>query len=106
MSTTPAFSPIPTRSFSRISSVVFSAKCRKWTFDDLYEQCSDHTDRVHRELGARRAAAEDLADPLVLVLLQAELDPGLLVVGSGPAFATVSTCGAWVVLACDVVLMR
>ncbi len=35
-------------------------------------------DRVHGELGAGRAAAEDLEDPLVLVLLQAELGPGLL----------------------------
>ncbi len=37
--------------------------------------------RVHRQLGARRAAAEDLADPLVLVGLQAEVGPGLLVLG-------------------------
>ncbi len=34
-------------------------------------------DRVHRELGAGRAAAEDLADPGVLVLLEAEFAPGL-----------------------------
>src|SRR5674476_813891 len=42
MSTTPAFSPMPTRSFSFISSVVFSLNCARWTFEDLYEQCSDH----------------------------------------------------------------
>ena len=35
MSTTPAFSPMPTRSFSRISSVVFSPQSAKWTLDDL-----------------------------------------------------------------------
>ena len=40
---------------------------------DLYEQCSLHMTRVHGELGRRRAAAEDLADPVVLVVLQAEL---------------------------------
>src|ERR1019366_7408057 len=42
MSTTPAFSPMPTRSFSFISSVVFSLNWARWTFEDLYEQCSDH----------------------------------------------------------------
>ncbi len=34
-------------------------------------------DRVHGELGARGAAAEDLPDPGVLVLLEAEFLPGL-----------------------------
>ena len=38
-------------------------------------------DGVHGELGAGRAAAEDLHDPLVLVLLQAEFGPGQLDVG-------------------------
>src|SRR5450759_5684778 len=42
MSTTPAFSPMPTRSLAFISSVVFSLNCARWTFEDLYEQCSDH----------------------------------------------------------------
>src|SRR5689334_11970853 len=42
MSTTPAFSPMPTSSFSRISSVVFSPQSLKWTLLDLYEQCSLH----------------------------------------------------------------
>src|ERR1700750_1595260 len=42
MSTTPAFSPMPTSSFSRILSVVFSPQSAKWILDDLYEQCSDH----------------------------------------------------------------
>ena len=37
--------------------------------------------RVHRQLGAGRAAAEDLADPLVLVGLQPEVGPGLLALG-------------------------
>ncbi|MGX1156045.1 hypothetical protein RKD39_003623 [Streptomyces albogriseolus] len=36
---------------------------------------------VHGELGAGRAAAEDLHHPLVLVLLQAQLGPGQLDVG-------------------------
>src|SRR6185312_3672560 len=35
------------------------------------------------ELGLGRAAAQDLLDPLVLVVLQAQLLVGLLVVGSG-----------------------
>ena len=42
MSTTPAFSPMPTRSFSFIWSVVFWLNWARWTFEDLYEQCSDH----------------------------------------------------------------
>jgi hypothetical protein len=33
---------------------------------------------VHRQLGARRTAADDLADVGVLVLLESELCPGLL----------------------------
>ena len=39
-------------------------------------------DRVHRQLGARRAAVEDLADALVLVGLETELGPRLLGVGA------------------------
>jgi hypothetical protein len=42
MSTTPAFSPMPTRRCSRISSVVSSPNLRRWTLLDLYEQCSLH----------------------------------------------------------------
>src|SRR4051794_34280984 len=42
MSTTPAFSPMPTRSFSRIASVVVSPNRRRCTLLDLYEQCSLH----------------------------------------------------------------
>src|SRR5665648_18252 len=42
MSTTPAFSPMPTRSLSFIASVVLSPNVARWTFEDLYEQCSDH----------------------------------------------------------------
>jgi hypothetical protein len=41
-------------------------------------------DRVHRQLGGGRAAAEDVADALVLVGLQAQLGPGLLVIGRLP----------------------
>src|SRR5699024_8355526 len=41
-------------------------------------------DRVHRQLGARGVPAEGLADALVLVLLEAEVGPGLLGVGGGP----------------------
>ncbi len=37
-------------------------------------------DRVHRQLGLGRPAAEDLADPLVLVVLQAQLAVRLLLV--------------------------
>ena len=37
--------------------------------------------RVHRQLAAGRPAAEDLLDPRVLVGLEAEVGPGLLVVG-------------------------
>jgi hypothetical protein len=39
--------------------------------------------RVHRELAARRTAAEDLADPVVLVGLQAQFGIRLLGLGSG-----------------------
>ena len=39
--------------------------------------------RVHRQLGVGRAAAEDLADPLVLVVLEAEFAERLRLVGSG-----------------------
>ncbi len=42
MSTTPAFSPIPASIEARISSVVVSPKYLRWTFEDLYEQCSLH----------------------------------------------------------------
>src|SRR4051812_36474903 len=42
MSTTPAFSPTPTRRCSRISSVVLSPNWRRCTLLDLYEQCSLH----------------------------------------------------------------
>jgi hypothetical protein len=42
-------------------------------------------DGVHRQLGAGGAAAEDLADPGVLVGLEAELGPRLLAVGSAAA---------------------
>ncbi len=38
---------------------------------------------VHRELGARRPTAQDLADPGVLVGLEAELGPRLLALGVG-----------------------
>ena len=40
-------------------------------------------DRVHRELGARGAAAEDVADALVLVGLEAERGVRLLLLGRG-----------------------
>ena len=39
--------------------------------------------RVHRQLGVGGTAAEDLADPFVLVVLQAELTEGLRLVGGG-----------------------
>ena len=42
MSTTPAFSPMPTSRCFFISGVVFSPNCDRCTLDDLYEQCSDH----------------------------------------------------------------
>ncbi|SLA85123.1 Uncharacterised protein [Mycobacteroides abscessus subsp. abscessus] len=42
MSTTPAFSPIPASMLARISSVVVLPKYPRWTFEDLYEQCSLH----------------------------------------------------------------
>lgn len=47
-------------------------------------------DGVHGELGAGGPAAEDLDDPLVLVLLQAQFGPGQLDVGVAAAFSTVS----------------
>ena len=37
--------------------------------------------RVHRELGARRAATEDVADAVVLVLLEPEVGPRLVPLG-------------------------
>ena len=42
MSTTPAFSPMPTRSFVRMASVVVVPNRRRCTLLDLYEQCSLH----------------------------------------------------------------
>ena len=42
MSTTPAFSPMPTRRCFFISSVVLAPNFDRWIFEDLYEQCSDH----------------------------------------------------------------
>src|SRR6478672_7230411 len=42
MSTTPAFSPMPTSRCSFIASVVLSPNWRRWFLLDLYEQCSDH----------------------------------------------------------------
>ncbi len=41
-SVTPAFSPMPTIMCCFISSVSFSPNWRRCTFEDLYEQCSDH----------------------------------------------------------------
>src|ERR1700712_3564776 len=43
MSTTPAFSPMPARRWLPFGVVSGSSpKRRRCTFDDLYEQCSDH----------------------------------------------------------------
>src|SRR5215217_6987303 len=42
MSITPAFSPMPARSLPMGVSWASSPNLRRWTFDDLYEQCSDH----------------------------------------------------------------
>src|SRR4051794_4725166 len=42
MSTTPAFSPMPTSRCSFMASVVLSPNWRRWFLLDLYEQCSDH----------------------------------------------------------------
>src|SRR6478736_5399354 len=42
MSTTPAFSPMPTSRCSVISGVTRSPNLRRCTLLDLYEQCSDH----------------------------------------------------------------
>src|SRR5215210_8739894 len=42
MSTTPAFSPIPASSFPIGVSDGRSPNARRCTFEDLYEQCSDH----------------------------------------------------------------
>jgi hypothetical protein len=48
-------------------------RLRRCTFEDLYEQCSDHMTEYVAELGGRRLAAEGLDDAVVLVVGQAEL---------------------------------
>jgi hypothetical protein len=40
MSTTPAFSPMPTSSASDLGAL--AANWRRWTLEDLWEQCSLH----------------------------------------------------------------
>src|SRR6186997_3076799 len=57
MSTTPAFSPMPTSRCSFMASVVLSPNWRRWFLLDLYEQCSDHMTEYMAS-----SAAEDTAD--------------------------------------------
>src|SRR6478736_4567947 len=58
MSTTPAFSPMPTSSASVFGA--FSPNCLRWTFEDLYEQCSLHMTEymASSELVGRRPRIE------------------------------------------------
>ena len=79
-STTPAFSPMPASSLPTGVSWVSSPNCRRCTLLDLYEQCSDHITLYMASSAAGGAAAENLADPLVLVVPQPQLRPGLRLV--------------------------
>ena len=78
MSTTPAFSPIPTSSASDSRRLL--AELPQVHLAGLVGAVLAPHDRVHREFGAGRAAAEDLPDAVVLVGLQAEFAEGLRVV--------------------------
>jgi hypothetical protein len=99
MSTTPAFSPMPTSSFSRISSVVFSPQRLKCTLLDLYEQCSDHMTEYMASsalVGRRPTISRMLAYSSAL---SPSSDHGCSTSGVCAAWATVSRTGlsTWVV---------
>jgi len=107
MSTTPAFSPMPTSSFSRISSVVLSAKCLKCTLLDLYEQCSDHITEyiASSALVGRRPRMSRMR--WYSSSLRPSSSHGCSWSGVAPASPTVSTWGTCAVLLDAVlVLMR
>ena len=90
MSTTPAFSPMPTSRRSRIASVVFSPNWRRWTFEDLYEQCSDHI----TEYMASSAAVGRLPRMPLMLAYSSSLSPssaqGMGCSGLAAASSTVS----------------
>src|SRR4051794_18329256 len=89
MSTTPAFSPIPTISRSHISSVM-SPNCRRGTLLDLYEQCSLHmTEYIASsdDVGRRPRISCSCA---YSSCLSPSSDHGCWVSGVTPACATVS----------------
>ncbi len=86
---TPAFSPMPAS--SRSLGGAFSPNWRRWTLLDLYEQCSLHMIEYIASSDWVGPAAEDLPDPLVLVVAEAQLGVRLeLVGGRGRRRSTVS----------------
>ena len=85
---TPAFSPMPAS--SRSVGGAFSPNWRRCTLLDLYEQCSLHMIEYIASSDCGRPAAEDLPDPLVLVVLEAQLGVRLELVGVVSARSTVS----------------
>src|SRR5690625_3976163 len=91
-STTPAFSPRPTSMWRCISSVVFSPNWRRWTFEDLYEVCSDHMD----EYMASSASVGRRPKISRIRWYSSECKPssaqGCVTSGVSPACATVSSC--------------
>ena len=81
MSTTPAFSPMPTISVLAHLVGDLLAELPEVHLGGLVGAVLAPHHGVHRQLGAGRATAEDLADLGVLVGLEPELRPGLLAVG-------------------------
>ena len=71
MSTTPAFSPMPTSSASDLGA--FVGELPQMHLGRLVRAVLGPHDAVDGQLGAGGTAAEDLADPVVLVLLHAQL---------------------------------
>ncbi len=68
MSITPAFSPGPW-----ITQAALVGSVRRWTLEDLYEQCSFHIAEKMPSSVIDRRAADQLQDALVLVGLEAVL---------------------------------
>src|SRR6476469_10559661 len=103
MSTTPAFSPIPTISRDRMSSVTFSPNWRRCTLLDLYDQCSLHmteyiasSDDVGRRLRISRswAYSSDLSPSSAHGWVTSGLCSAFLTVSSRRGSVTASTLPA------------
>src|SRR4051812_23783767 len=93
MSTTPAFSPMPARSLPAGVVAGSSPKRRRCTFDDLYEQCSDHI----TEYMASSAPVGRRSRIVVMRSYSSAVSPssdhGSTWSGVRAAFSTVSTTG-------------